>query len=685
MPKQNCPACGVLLDVSIFVSGQRVRCSACGVPFEVQRPDSIIVDGTGAELTHRERLQAIHQPGQRPGGATPKAPTSTQQTETKADDDEIPTVPGYQLYEVIGKGGMGKVYRANQLSLNRVVAIKVLNEDLAKHKSFIKRFEKETASLATLNHPNITSIIDRGRTNKTFFFVMEYVDDISLRHKIQRGQMPIPEVIDIFTPLCRALDHAHKHGVIHRDLKPENILFNREGVMKVADFGLANILAADGRWELTRTQVGMGTVNYMAPEQHRDAKHVDHRADIYSIGVMMYEALLGELPLGRFDPPSKRRKDVDERMDRLVLKMLEQDVERRPQKAELVALALESLRQRRGEPAAATRLADVPRGTEASPADQGPPVDTGGANLSPGEQPEPRKQHTTVRWFDRFRFSSPLRLLVATVVVIGLGVIVATLLLYSDMRNAPGDLVLVRDGDRMSVKVVHQREVKYLAPASVRREAGRQLTRFDFLPSSQSTIPATFIGGNWEVARGALIQETGKQSFTVNQVPTRALFGPTPLPPSGVVIKVTLSASPAVQVESGRTLTMHEYLTKNLGGLGLAFPGGIQQKVGIGFLGKDGRGLELLLSVSSRERPFVSRSSDDMEGASHLLAVPPLSTDVPIQLKLSVSEGRVRASTDDVELLDELAGFPLGFEGYPAVVCQNARCVINSIEYSFGR
>ncbi len=578
---------------------------------------------------------------------------------------------------------MGKVYRAKQLSLNRVVAIKILNEDLAKHKSFIKRFEKETASLATLNHPNITSIIDRGRTNKTFFFVMEYVDDISLRHKLQRGPMPIPEMIDIFAPLCRALDHAHKHGVIHRDLKPENILFNREGVMKVADFGLANILAADGRWELTRTQVSMGTVNYMAPEQHRDAKHVDQRADIYSIGVMMYEALLGELPLGRFDSPSKHRKDVDERMDALVLKMLEQDVERRPQKAELVAVALENLRQRRGEAAAAARLADAPRRAEASPPDQRQPVAADGANHAEGEQPEPVLRPTT-RWFDRFRSSHPVRLIVATAVVIAIGVIVALLLLYNDMHNDPGDLVLVRDDGRTGVRVVHPREVKYLAPASVRREAGRQVVRFDFLPSSQSNIPATFIGGTWEVARGALIQETGKQTFTVNQIPTRALFGPTPLPPSGVVVKVTLSASPAVQVESGRTLTLQEYLTKNLGGLGLGIPGSIQQKVGVGFVGKDGRGLELLLSVSSKERPFVSRSGGDMEGASHSLSVPPLSTADPIQLKLTLSEGRVRAVADEVELLDELAGFPLGFEGYPAILCQNARCVINSIEYTIG-
>jgi len=207
-------------------------------------------------------------------------------------------IPGYRLEKLVGTGGMGEVHKATQLSLGRTVAIKLLSAQLAQDASFVARFQKEAAALATLYHPHIVSILDKGNTQTTYYLVMEYVDGPSLRERMRAPNQDPLQSLQMMLQICRAIDYAHHRGVIHRDLKPENILFDEQagGVPKVTDFGLASFLDdTSSRFALTSTHVAMGTLSYMAPEQRVDAKTADGRADIFALGLILYELLVGEL------------------------------------------------------------------------------------------------------------------------------------------------------------------------------------------------------------------------------------------------------------------------------------------------------------------------------------------------------------------------------------------------------
>ncbi|QAT82704.1 serine/threonine protein kinase [Corallococcus coralloides] len=252
-------------------------------------------------------------------------------------------VSGYRLEKLVGAGGMGEVHKATQLSLGRTVAVKLLNPDLAKDPSFIARFQKEAAALATLSHPHVVSIVDKGKTDNTYYLVMEFVDGPSLRELMRNPSMDTPALLRRMLEICRAIEYAHGRGVIHRDLKPENILLDQQagGIAKVSDFGLASFLddaSAASRFALTSTHVSMGTISYMAPEQRVDAKSADARADIFSLGVILYETFTGEVPLGTFDPPSRKRPGLDARVDAIVMRCLKPDPdERYPSVTALIA------------------------------------------------------------------------------------------------------------------------------------------------------------------------------------------------------------------------------------------------------------------------------------------------------------------------------------------------------------
>ncbi|WP_426752355.1 serine/threonine-protein kinase [Myxococcus sp. Y35] len=251
-------------------------------------------------------------------------------------------LPGFELLEMLGRGGMGEVWLARQQSLGRTVAVKLLPPRLAKDPEFVTRFEKEATALAALNHPNIIQIIDRGVAGEHYYFVMEYVEGRSLREAMSAGLTP-EKGLKLLLAVARAIECAHDKGIIHRDLKPENILLDGRGNVKVADFGLAGIREPDSRLQLTATSVAMGTLNYMAPEQRRDAKNVDGRADLFSLGVILYEVLTGELPLGRFKLPSAKRPGLDPRVDVVVDRLLEQDPDARYAQASELCAALEAM------------------------------------------------------------------------------------------------------------------------------------------------------------------------------------------------------------------------------------------------------------------------------------------------------------------------------------------------------
>jgi|APLak6261679142_1056127.scaffolds.fasta_scaffold00040_56 hypothetical protein len=262
---------------------------------------------------------------------------------------EPPVIPGYELVSLVGKGGMGEVHQATQLSLQRTVAVKLLKHELAKDEQFVGRFEKEGAALASLRHPHIVSIVDRGKAGDTYYLVMEFVDGPSLREKMRDPDFDANRALITMLLVTRAIEYAHGRGVIHRDLKPENILFDEQagGIPKVTDFGLAGLDESFGPQQrnLTQTHVSMGTASYMAPEQAVDAKSAGPRADLYSLGVMLYEMLTGELPIGQFDPPSVKKPGVDKRLDPIVSRCLKPTPEDRYPSATALLADLEKVVQ----------------------------------------------------------------------------------------------------------------------------------------------------------------------------------------------------------------------------------------------------------------------------------------------------------------------------------------------------
>ena len=241
--------------------------------------------------------------------------------------------PSLEVIELLGAGGMGAVYKARQKGLDRLVALKILPDEFAHDVKFALRFAREARTLAKLNHPNIVSVFEFGNVQETYYFLMEFVDGPTLRDVISAGQLSPEEALAIVPHLCSALQFAHDNGVVHRDIKPENILLAKDGGVTIADFGLSRMLGDERQsTALTDTHQIMGTLRYMAPEQLAGTRSVDHRADIYSLGVVFYELLTGELPIGRFELPSKKV-SIDVRLDEVVLRTLEKEPQHRYQAA----------------------------------------------------------------------------------------------------------------------------------------------------------------------------------------------------------------------------------------------------------------------------------------------------------------------------------------------------------------
>ncbi|MCI0376748.1 MAG: serine/threonine protein kinase [Gemmataceae bacterium] len=330
-------------------------CSLCGKVLEEGSPG-----GLCPECLFKVGLEPSSQ-----GAATQSSPSGRF---TPLNPQELaPYFPQLEILELLGKGGMGAVYKARQINLDRLVAVKILPAEVSQDPSFEGRFKREAKALAQLNHPNIVGVHDSGLASPQpitsspgregqaispasdkpplFYFIMEYVDGVNLRHAIRGGKLKPEEALRIVPQLCDALQFAHEEGIVHRDIKPENILLDRRGRVKIADFGLAKLLGIPaGDVRLTETRQIVGTVPYMAPEQIEGSRDVDHRADIYSMGVTFYEMLTGELPIGRFAPPSKKVQ-IDVRLDEVVLRTLEKEPEQRYQHASEVKAQVESIQQ----------------------------------------------------------------------------------------------------------------------------------------------------------------------------------------------------------------------------------------------------------------------------------------------------------------------------------------------------
>ena len=244
-------------------------------------------------------------------------------------------MPGYTIERLLGRGGMGAVYKGIQNSLERPVAIKILPPGLDREDAtFTDRFKNEAKLMARLNHPTIVSVIDFGHTSAgQLFIVMEYVDGTDISRMIaQQKHLPSEHALAIAAHVCDALAVAHAAGIVHRDIKPANVLINQQGQVKVADFGLAK-LEEPGSHGLTKTGMAMGTPDYVAPEALIMGSTIDGRADLYAVGVMLYQMLTGHVPRGAFKPASAQMPGVDPRFDAIVQKAMQMDRQERYQTA----------------------------------------------------------------------------------------------------------------------------------------------------------------------------------------------------------------------------------------------------------------------------------------------------------------------------------------------------------------
>ncbi len=278
----------------------------------------------------------------------------------------------YELDGVVGRGGMAEVYRARDIRLDRIVAVKTLREDLARDQTFQARFRREAQSAASLNHPSIVAVYDTGEDNTggthVPYIVMEYVDGRTLRELLREDRRLLPErALEITDGVLRALDYSHRNGIVHRDIKPGNVMLTRDGKVKVMDFGIARAVS-DAQATMTQTAQVIGTAQYLSPEQAR-GERVDARSDLYSTGCLLYELLTGRPPfLGDSPvaiayqhvrenpvPPSRVDPEVPQWADAIVLRAMAKDPRDRYQSA--AEMRQDIQRALQGVPVAAPRTA----------------------------------------------------------------------------------------------------------------------------------------------------------------------------------------------------------------------------------------------------------------------------------------------------------------------------------------
>jgi len=368
-------------------------------------------------------------PEEAPQGLCPKCllaaaslPTEAGQPQAATPPPAIEAVstafPQLEIVEFIGQGGMGYVYKARQPKLDRFVALKLLLQQPGADPSFAERFNREARVLARLSHPNIVAVHDFGQAGPFFYLLMEFVDGVNLRQAMRAGRFTPAQALALVPKICDALQYAHEEGVLHRDIKPENLLLDTRGRLKIADFGIAKILGDAKDITLTASGASIGTPHYMAPEQLERPQDVDQRADVYSLGVVFYEMLTGELPIGRFAPPSEKTA-MDPRVDPVVLRTLEKERERRFQSAGDVKTQVE-------------RITGNPTAGAAGP--------TGTVNLGfgGGSPPVPPPGSARVSASDWSHWS--VRAVLAATLV-GLSLIVLLLTAANGRQTGPGETV----------------------------------------------------------------------------------------------------------------------------------------------------------------------------------------------------------------------------------------------------
>lgn len=275
---------------------------------------------------------------------------------SKQESSGTPQIPGYRLVKKIGQGGMGSVYLARQISMERDVAIKILSQKMVEDKYFVARFYREARASAALNHPNIVSGIDVGETNGFYYFVMEHIQGQNIADLLENGPVSESLALKIVRQVAMALDHAHQINMVHRDIKPDNLILTKNEVVKLLDFGLAK--KTDGNAQLTRIGTTMGTPSYVSPEQASGEK-TDIRSDIYSLGATFFHLATGQTPFSGKNAlvimtkhinnpvpdPCKINPKINGNVGKLILKMMEKDRSQRFQTPKELIQALDSVEE----------------------------------------------------------------------------------------------------------------------------------------------------------------------------------------------------------------------------------------------------------------------------------------------------------------------------------------------------
>ncbi|MEG1774409.1 MAG: protein kinase, partial [Oscillospiraceae bacterium] len=262
----------------------------------------------------------------------------------------------YEITELIGVGGMANVYKAIDVTDGKTVAVKLLREEFYSNEELLRRFKNESKAIAVLSHPNIIKVYDVCFSHKMQVIVMEYVDGITLKEYIeQQGALPWKDALHFTVQILRALSHAHDKGIVHRDIKPQNVMLLSDGQIKITDFGIARFARSEAK---TLTDRAIGSVHYISPEQAR-GEHTDQRADIYSVGVMLFEMLTGQLPFDADSPvsvalkqiqleaptPRSIKPDIPEGLEEITVRAMQKKPELRYQSAGDMLRDIESFKQ----------------------------------------------------------------------------------------------------------------------------------------------------------------------------------------------------------------------------------------------------------------------------------------------------------------------------------------------------
>jgi len=312
-------------------------CTTCGTPLS----ESVLA-GLCPTCVRRFAMAEDATPGDTAAGArSVKTPPGGWEPPSVRDVAAVLPAGAYRVESLIGRGGMGAVYKGWQTSLERYVAIKILPRGLEDDGiCYAERFKAEAKAMARLTHPGIVTVFDAGQADGLLYFVMEFIEGTDVQALMAQGPLPPERALAITSDVCDALAFAHDSGIVHRDIKPSNIMLDRSGRVKVSDFGLAKVVAQESAG-FTRTNLVMGSPDFMAPETMTGAANVDHRADLYAVGVMLYAMLTRQTPRGKYVLPSRLVPQLDKRLDRIVDRALQPDRDARYSSAIELKTAIE--------------------------------------------------------------------------------------------------------------------------------------------------------------------------------------------------------------------------------------------------------------------------------------------------------------------------------------------------------